>query len=276
MFLIARKNLFNDKTKFAISVGGVAFSVLLILMLNGVYQGWNQALGSYAESIPADLWVEQDGVGDMFHTLSFLPDNLAQELESIEGVALAQKYLGRQMVFKQNGQDASLFVVGFNTETGLGRPNAMKEGDWKELKMGEIIADSAFLQKYDLKVGDKITISDTPLTIAAVSDKGNLMMAQYAFITFEQAEQLFKIGDKVNFYIVNVKEGANLAAVKEQIKEKIPGTKTLTKEEYVDASRQTIVDGFLPIVYVLVFISVLVGIAVIGLTIYSSTVEKSR
>lgn len=37
---IARKNLFAEKTRFAISVGGVAFVMFLILVLGSLYQGW--------------------------------------------------------------------------------------------------------------------------------------------------------------------------------------------------------------------------------------------
>lgn len=52
---IARKNLFAEKTRFAISVGGVAFAVFLILVLGSLYQGWMVKLAGYVESVEADL-----------------------------------------------------------------------------------------------------------------------------------------------------------------------------------------------------------------------------
>ncbi len=48
---IARKNLFAEKTRFAISVGGVAFAVLLILVLSSLYLGWVGKLGAYVEGV---------------------------------------------------------------------------------------------------------------------------------------------------------------------------------------------------------------------------------
>ena len=99
MFWLAIRNLFQERTKLLITIGGVAFSVLLIVMLNGLYQGWNTMMGSYAASIEADLWVEQKGVGDMYHTLSFLPDNLEAQLEQTPGVKNAFPYLGRAILF---------------------------------------------------------------------------------------------------------------------------------------------------------------------------------
>lgn len=39
MVSIARKNLFHEKGRLVISVGGVAFSTMLIMILIGVYYG---------------------------------------------------------------------------------------------------------------------------------------------------------------------------------------------------------------------------------------------
>ena len=39
MLFLAVKNLVQEKTRLLISVGGVAFSVLLIVSIQGLYQG---------------------------------------------------------------------------------------------------------------------------------------------------------------------------------------------------------------------------------------------
>ena len=57
MLLIARKNLFAEKTRLAISIGGIALSVFLIGILLSLFRGWSQQVGSFVEEVPADLWV---------------------------------------------------------------------------------------------------------------------------------------------------------------------------------------------------------------------------
>lgn len=48
-----------------ISVGGVAFSVLLIMSIQGLYQGWSNKIGEYIRTVPADYWITQTGATDM-------------------------------------------------------------------------------------------------------------------------------------------------------------------------------------------------------------------
>ncbi len=47
MFLVARKNLFSERIRLAISVGGVAVSVFLIGILLSLYRGWDEKVGEY-------------------------------------------------------------------------------------------------------------------------------------------------------------------------------------------------------------------------------------
>jgi len=76
MLLVARKNLFGEKTRLAISVGGVAISVFLIAVLLSLYRGWDQRVGSFVEQVPADLWVASDGSTDFALAASVLPQEL--------------------------------------------------------------------------------------------------------------------------------------------------------------------------------------------------------
>lgn len=276
MWFVALKNLLQERTKLFISIGGVAFSVALVVLLNGLYQGWNESLGGYPRSIYADLWVEQDGVGDMFHALSFLPNTLTNQLAAVEGVNQVYPYLGRQTQIHVKGDDTSLFVVGFNPANGFGKPKGMKEGNWENLRDGEIIIDDVFAKKFQLSVGDELTISEEKLKIAAISTGGNMMVFQYAFVTLSEAAKVFGLRDTVNFYLLTVEAGADVERIKMSIRDSIPGVKVLTKQEFVDASRKMIVESFLPVIYVLVLLSLAVGGAVIGITIYSATVEKAR
>jgi len=276
LFYIALKNLFQEKTKLAISIGGVAFAVLLIIIINGVYQGFNEKMGAYPKSIPADLWVEQKGVGDMYHTLSFLPDNLEWQFLSIDGIEKVDKYLGRQVEIKLNGKDQSLFIVGIDKESGATKPYKMEEGNWQNLQDGQIIIDQVMAKDAKLKIGDSLDINDQTFTISGISSGGNIITFKYSYVTYDQAKNMFNLGDKVNFYLLKLKSGSDVLQVKSDIEAEIPGVKILTKNEFVDASRKVVTDSFLPIIAVLVAIGLLVGTAVIGLTTYSATIEKSR
>ncbi|MFA5926632.1 MAG: FtsX-like permease family protein [Patescibacteria group bacterium] len=276
MFFIALKNLFQERVKLAISVGGVAFAVLLIIIINGLYQGFNEKMGAYPKSIPADLWVEQEGVGDMYHTLSFLPNNLDSKFLSVDGVGRVDKYLGRQVMFDLNGKDQTLFIVGVDPESGATKPYEMEEGSWQDLKDGEIIIDRVMAKEENLKVGDVFDINGESVTVGGISSGGNVISFQYAYVTYDQAKKSFGLGEKVNFYLLGLESGADASEVKSDIEKQVTGVKVLTKDEFVENSRKVVTESFLPIISVLVVIGLIIGIAVIGLTTYSATIEKSR
>ena len=58
---IARKNLFREKFRFTLSVGGVALSVLLMLILLSLYRGINEASTRYIDATDAEIWFLQEG-----------------------------------------------------------------------------------------------------------------------------------------------------------------------------------------------------------------------
>ncbi|MBI2305387.1 MAG: hypothetical protein HYU86_11660 [Chloroflexi bacterium] len=61
MVSIARRNLFAEKGRLFISIGGVAFAVLLIGILLGLYQGWNDAITGYIRSAGLSCWRQGAG-----------------------------------------------------------------------------------------------------------------------------------------------------------------------------------------------------------------------
>ena len=71
MVPVARRNLLGEKIRLAMSVAGVAFAVLLILLVVSLYRGWSNARA--ARRLPGDVWVAQAGTRDPFHSASLLP-----------------------------------------------------------------------------------------------------------------------------------------------------------------------------------------------------------
>ena len=60
---VARRSLFAERGRFADSVAGVAFAVLLILIVLALYRGFSR-LGHTFEELPGDLWVVQQGTNN--------------------------------------------------------------------------------------------------------------------------------------------------------------------------------------------------------------------
>jgi putative ABC transport system permease protein len=72
MFTLARRNLLSERVRLAVSVGGVAFAVLVIVLLRGVFVAYQSKVGEYYRGVGADLWVVQQGTPDFVHAFSLV------------------------------------------------------------------------------------------------------------------------------------------------------------------------------------------------------------
>lgn len=275
MIFIALKNLFQEKVRFLISVGGVAFSVLLIIILQALYQGWNYKIGEYIRNLPVDLWVSQEGSKDMFHSISVLDLSEKGTIEQIDGVEIVSAFNGRRFEVKVNDKEAMTYLVGYDTSSDIGGPSKVIDGTNKPTN-GEIIVDRVFADNNKVKIGDTIPISGEDFKIVGLSDGGNLITFSYSFITKEDADRIFKLGAVANYFMVKLDDKNAEESIARQIESSVDDSSVFTKDEFVQNNTAIVRETFLPIILILLLIGVIVGISVIGLTIFTSTIEKSR
>lgn len=274
MLFLAVKNLVQEKTRLLISVGGVAFSVLLIMSIQGLYQGWSNKIGEYIRTVPADYWITQTGATDMFHTPSVLPLTVRDFLSGVDGVASAKPFSGRRVAFAHNGKDINLYVIADDTENNVGAPARVVEGKAVPDK-GEIIIDRVVGRSQDIRIGDTIPVAGRTLKVAGYSEGGYILSFSFAFTTKEDAERILQLPGATNFFLVTVKDGTDAGAVASRI-EADPAVDAITKDRFVENNTNIVRDTFLPIILVLLLIGIAVGMTVIGLTIFTSTIEKAR
>ena len=270
MVPVARRNLLAEKGRLAISVAGVAFSVILILVVLSLYRGWG-GLGGIIEEIPADLWVVQQGTTDPFHSVSVLRENLAEELTAVDGVRGVSKAYSRTMSVEVNGEETPLRLM------SLERPPTVAPGEAAFFPPpGRINIDAVFAEMQGLKEGDTVRLNERELEVGGTFTGGNTVLAQFAFVDVEDARAIFGVPGTVHYLLVSVNDPKATESVRERIDASFPEVDTLTGAEFLEAVRREIKEGFLPVVGMLVIIGFVIGVAVIGLTTYTATIEKSR
>lgn len=271
MFLLAKKNLFAEKTRLVMSISGVAFAVLLILVLSGLYRGWQTKLTVYLQSLDADLVVGQQGSADTTHSMSFLPATLAEQLRQIPGITQVDDFMGRQIMVTDKGKDFRVFLVGFEPDTGRNRPLGLKSGT-ADITDGQIVIDEALARKGSYRLGDSVPLAGQKLTVAGISTQGNSLIYQYVFVTKSDARMILQLGPQTNYFLVKTTDPAT---VQQKLAQSFPELNAMTKAEFIDNNKKLVTETFLPIVGILFAIAFLVGSAIVGLTIYTATIEKS-
>jgi len=275
MLFIAFKNLFQEKTRLLISVGGVAFAILLMLVLLGIREGLIKAFTAYPEKNPAQIIVSKEGVGDMFHGASIVSNQDAEVVRNTEGVEEVVGMITIPAVYERNGKKQDMFIVSYEPGSSLGAPWDIVEGR-DVLDRNEIVLDKGFAKKNKLKVGDNINLLGEGFKIAGLNEGGSTVLASFGFIRLSDARDILKLTDATNWVFASLKPGFDPEEVRASIQGQTKGLNISTKEEFVKNTLAELEESFLPIIYAMVVIAVIVGIAIIGLTVYTATIEKSK
>jgi len=287
---LARKNLFSERTRLAISVGGVALAVLLIATLLALYRGWENKVGVYIEKSEIDVWVASEGTTDFLSAASILPDTGEQFLEDNPSVVEWAPLIVRPMLGVKvdvpvesnaqevKGEEMDLHFMGFDTTKRLGGPIKVVEGE-DTPGPGEVIADTALTKRYGLGVGDTVWAGGRNWTVVGISEGGEFVAAQTVFVSLEQARETLQMPDLATFYVMTMTEKFRYEDVKkftDDLEILQPGIVAFTREEFAEATREQILSNILPILAMVLGLAFIVGLAVAGLTIYTATVEKAR
>lgn len=276
MWGLAARNLSKERVRLAISVAGVAFAVLLMVLLRGLFVAYESKVGDHFRAIGADAWVLQRGTADFFHSFSVLPDELRAGIEEVDGVARARPYIARQVGFTLHGEETLLYLSAFDPADPVTGPRALERGT---LDVGSdgIVVDRVFASQAGVDLGDVLTLNGRDLEIVGVGSGGDMVMFQYAYVSTETARDVLEMPGQVNAVLVELAPSVDPRAVTDGIEARSsPLVSVSSTDEVVARNQRVINEGFLPVIAVLLGIGFLVGVVVIGLTIYSAVVEKRR
>jgi ABC-type transport system, involved in lipoprotein release, permease component len=263
MVPLATRNLFADTRRFAMSVAGVAFAVLLVLIVLSLYRGWSD-VGRLYERLPGELWLSQPATSDPFHSTSFLPLADGARASRVAGVRAAIPVYTRHIAFDVRGRTFDVFTMAVDVAHGA-----------YAIPRGGIDIDRMLAQQAGLGVGDRFDVLGRTLRVVHVHSGGNSIF-QTAFLNATDARALFGIDGLTSFFLLDLRPGADPRAVAGRVVRALPGTETHTGAQFARSFADRVNAGFLAVVGVLVGIGFVVGGAVIALTTYTATVEKAQ
>ncbi len=270
---VAVRNLLGERTRLTLSVAGVGFAVLLVLVMGGIFVGTINQVTTYIDHSRNAVWVSQSGVSQMFRAVSWLPGRESQRLLALSEVASADPILGQPADFVHDGRQTPFFIVGYDIATGVGGPWSLAEGRNVEAP-GEVVLDRILAGKNDIRVGDTVGIVDGDFTVVGLSEQTAALGNFNAFLALPDAARLLRAGDRVSYFLVQPDSGVTPEQAAAAIGRSVPGADALTAEAFADNSRDIIVSMIGRPLMTMIVIATLVGVALIGLTVWTVVAEQ--
>jgi putative ABC transport system permease protein len=271
---LAFRNLFQQKLRLTLSIGGVTLAITLIVLLNGFLQGIYAQVTAYPDNTPADLIVAQDGVTNLLGATSLLPANSEDLARGVPGIAQTTPIISQFVIMDIHDEKVVAYLVGFDPELG-GGPWALLAGRLPA-DDDEVVLDWVMAETHGFSLGDTIEILDEDFTVVGLSDGTNSWMASFLFMEKRAAEELFLTPNATSFVFLSLEPGADPATVVARLRRRLRDVEILPAAVVKQNDLDLLVQVFAIPMQMMVTIAFAVGTAILGMVIYTATAERVR
>jgi putative ABC transport system permease protein len=282
MRTLAWRNLVHDKVRLAVTLTGIVFAVVLIVVELGLFLGFTTATSSLIDRSQADLWVTGHRVPYIEQAVPFSERKLSTVLAT-PGVARAAKYAVRFTQWKRpDGRQESVQIVGVDLSSGLGLPWQVVAGSLDDLRHPDaVFVDEIYRAKLGVdRIGQVVEIRGRRARIAGFT-RGirAFTTSPYVFTTFKNAQNYTDLREDQTLYLlVKAAPGADIEALRQRLLGRLTDVDVVTNAGF---SRMTQVywmftTGAGIAVLLAALLGLVVGVVVVAQTIYATTVDHIR
>jgi putative ABC transport system permease protein len=274
------RSLLTDKGRTLLSILAVAAAIALVLLLEGFKVGLYQQVRAYRESLPVQLIATQAGVANMSLARLALPPTAWTDVERVEGVEAAHPLVIAPMIFTTGETKTPVSVIGYHD---VGGPQWIAVGR-SIAGPGELVMDRPLARKHDLEVGDNTVVLGKEFRVVGLSTGTSSLFGSYLFIRLEDAVAITAPGraastpDTVapSVLLIQVRPDAAIEGVQRGIEAAALAVDVFTPSELADNDVAAARKLLGSIVDLLIRIGYLVGVLVVGLTLYAAVFERLR
>jgi len=279
---LAERNLFHDRVRLAVTLTGVVFAVVLIVVQLGLYVGFARTTTAVIDHSRADLWVVAKNVPYIEQGIPFSERKL-YTVRATPGVAEAQKYIVRFSRWKRaDGQEEAVQVVGVNRESTMGQAWNVVQGRREDLNIDDsVIVDRIYFQKLGVSgVGDTAEILGHRTRVVGLTQGiRTFTTSPYVFTNYRHALDYGNLrDDQTMFILIKAQPDVKIPELRARLQSRLDGVDVLTRQEFSDMTRHywMFTTGAGMAVLMAAVLGLLVGAVVVAQTIYSSTIDHLR
>jgi putative ABC transport system permease protein len=283
MIDLALKNLIHDKFRFLITVSGVAFSVLLVVVQLGIFDGLMNNADIIVRRFGADIWVTSYNAENVDFP-HFFPESWVLRVRSIPGVLKADNLMVETAQLTQpSGATELVLAFALDNSYRWNFPWYPLSGNRADLRRGRyiMIDESGWHRLGHFEVGDYREIEAHRFKIIGKTrDARSFTDAPIVFMDYDSAHRLVPASDatKTAYIVVKLAPGAGESSVISEIRRRLPHNDVYTAAAWAQKSRAYWVrkTALGLDMYVTVFLGCMVGVVIVAQTLYTSTMDHLR
>ena len=265
-FKLILENMRFRPLRSLLSVLLIAIPVTLILTLVGLSQGLLQESAKRTRGVGADILVRPPNTSLLSFSVASMPQNLVRWLEQQPHVTAA---VGT----------AIAVVSGITSVSGVDLPKFEKmSGGFDYIEGGpfkqpdDILIDDYYARQQNVHVGDHITVLNRKWRVAGIFASGKLA---HIVLPLPVVQDLTGSIGKVSQIFVKLDDPANTKVVIDALSKKLSAT-FLSMEDILSLTSVENVPGLRSFIRVMIGIAVVIGFAVVCLSMYMAVLQRTR
>lgn len=267
---LARRNVLADRRRLVVSVFGVAAAVALILLLEGLWSGFQVQISTYEDHVGADLFVGERGTQNFLGVPSVLPLDAASSIRAIPGVEQADPVAARFAVLDLHGRKQFTFLIG-SIPGAMGGPWDVAAGRAVRAD-DEIVVDRTLADQHGVRLDDRLDVMGRSFRVVGLSAGTRSWMASFVFTTHDAVDRLLGMPGTTSFVLVRTTQpSAVSAAIRGRT-----GLAVLTPRQLGDDDRALLARIMNAPLSLMLLIAFAAGTLIVALTVYSAIVERIR
>jgi len=274
---LAKRNLLHEPARLVVTLVGIAFSVVLIAVQAGLFLGFERMVSVVIDHIDADIIIMPKAT-ENFDDVSILTGEERYRALGVPGVERVERLVVTGAEWrKPDGGSRSVMLLGSDPRTNTLVPwNILAEDARRLTTPGSVIVDTTYAEDLGVsKVGDVAQIEgQSARVVGFTSGIRSFTTVPYVFTALDQAQAYQgSTGDRVAYLLVSIKPGANLETVRADLAGRVPSAKVMALQDFRTQNFHywLFTTGAGGALLVGVLIGLLVGCAVVGQTLFSTT-----
>ena len=277
VFRLASRNLLHDRLRFAATVVGIVFSMVLVTVQIGLFLSFDRMVTTMIDRASADLWIMPRGT-KCFEDSSMLDERERFRALSINGVAAATPLLvGFSQWRLPSGGITPVIIIGSDMRAPGLHPWNLVAGSLEALAVPDAVAvDQTYFERLGTTgLGDSAEIRDQKAQVAAVT-RGirSFATSPYVFAPIERARVYMGTApNKASYFLVRLAPNAHLASVRSRLRLSLTDAEVLTSAEFRrrSASFWLFGTGAGAALFAGALLGIIVGTIIVAQTLYAST-----
>jgi putative ABC transport system permease protein len=276
---LAWHNLAHERVRFAVTVLGITFATLLMIVQGSLLMSFVGAASKIIEATDSDIWIAGRGT-PCFEFPASLERRFVELAHSVPGVEETSRICTRIVSFrKPDGDQQLVTLIGSEFGAGPKFPAARVSRGQPARQPESLLIDESAAKVLNTEgtLPTAVELNEQRAKVVGrISGFSSFLGTPYAFASYADAAHFAGVREtETMFILVRLSAGAKIENVKRRLQERFPSADVWTRAEFSHKAQVywTSQTGAGSAILGAALLGFLIGVAVVSQAMYATTME---